>query len=113
MDRGYHKIITKGNFNVFQKRYDPYNVGLQFLPRSKIKGFFSFQSKSERCLLFQRQKSTVNDLYLKISRSSLASIYLYFACLGICVYPINLKTVEPNGPKFCVGPHMAPGKVYG
>ena len=52
-------------------------------------------------------------MYLKISRSSLASIYLYFACLGVCVYPINLKTVEPNGPKFCVGPHMAPGKVYG
>ena len=30
----------------------------------------------------------------------------------VCLYPTNVKTAEPIGPKFCVGPHMTPGKVY-
>ena len=33
-------------------------------------------------------------------------------CLFVCLYPINDKTAEPIGPKFFVGPHGAPGKVY-
>ena len=33
--------------------------------------------------------------------------------LLVCSYPINVKTSEPIGPKFCVGPYMNPGKVYG
>ena len=32
-------------------------------------------------------------------------------CLFVC--PRLSKTVEPIGPKFCKGPHMTPGKVYG
>ena len=24
----------------------------------------------------------------------------------------NVKTAEPIGPKFCVRPYMAPGKIY-
>ena len=35
-----------------------------------------------------------------------------FVCLSVCLYPINVKTAEPIGPKFFVGPHGAPGKVY-
>ena len=31
----------------------------------------------------------------------------------VCLYPINIKTAEPIGPKFCVGPHMTSGEVYG
>ena len=27
------------------------------------------------------------------------------------LYPINVNTAEPIGPKFCVEPHVAPGKV--
>ena len=27
-------------------------------------------------------------------------------------YPINVQTAEPIGPKFHVGHHMTPGKVY-
>ena len=30
-----------------------------------------------------------------------------------CLYPINLKTAEQIGPKYFVGPHMSPVKVYG
>ena len=35
-----------------------------------------------------------------------------FVCLFVCLYPLNVKTAEPIGPKFCVGPHVTPGKVY-
>ena len=40
-------------------------------------------------------------------------VYLYtlLVCLGVCLYPINVKTAEPIGSKFCVGLHMYPGKV--
>jgi len=34
-------------------------------------------------------------------------IYIYS-----CLCPIYVKTSEPFGPKFCVGPHMTPGHVY-
>ena len=32
-------------------------------------------------------------------------------CLSVCLYPLNVKTADPNGPKFVVGPHVTPGKV--
>ena len=32
---------------------------------------------------------------------------------SVCLYSINVKMAEPIGPKFCVGFHMTPGKVYG
>ena len=31
----------------------------------------------------------------------------------ICLYPINIKTVELIGPKFFVAPRVTPGKIYG
>ena len=38
--------------------------------------------------------------------------YIYFAvCLSVCI--INVRTAETIGPKFCVGPHMILGQVYG
>ena len=45
----------------------------------------------------------------------LYNLYIYFAyicCLSVCLYPINVKTAEPIGPKFCVWHHVAPGKVF-
>ena len=36
-----------------------------------------------------------------------------FVCLSVCLYPINVKTAEPIGPKFFVGSRVTPGKVYG
>ena len=33
-----------------------------------------------------------------------------FVCLSVCLYPINVKTAEPNGPKFFVGHHVTTGK---
>ena len=35
-------------------------------------------------------------------------------CLGVCMFvsAINVQTAGLIGPKFCVGPHMTPGKIY-
>ena len=38
------------------------------------------------------------------------SISIYILCLSVCVFPINVKTAAPIGPKFCVGPHMTQGR---
>ena len=45
--------------------------------------------------------------------TSILNTYIYFACLSVCLflYPRNVKTAEPIGLKFCVGPHVAPGKI--
>ena len=40
------------------------------------------------------------------------SINIYYACLGVCLYPVNVKTAEPIGPEFFVGLHIFPRKVY-
>ena len=37
---------------------------------------------------------------------------LVFVCLSDCLYPINVKTAEPIGPKFFVGHLGTPRKVY-
>ena len=40
-----------------------------------------------------------------ISLSILSSIYIILClsvCLLVCLYPINVKTAEPIGPKFCL-----------
>ena len=37
----------------------------------------------------------------------------YILCLSVCPYGSNKRKVaEPIRPKFFVGPHMTPGKVY-
>jgi len=40
------------------------------------------------------------------------NLYVNLACLSVCLYPINVKRAESMRPKFFVGPHVAPGKVY-
>ena len=42
--------------------------------------------------------------------SKKSTVYNYFACLSFC---LHVKTAEPIGPTFCVGPHMIPSKDYG
>ena len=39
--------------------------------------------------------------------------YNLLVCPSVRLYPINAKTTEPIRQKFCVGPHMNPGKVCG
>ena len=43
----------------------------------------------------------------------LACLFVWVSwCLSVCLYPINVKTAEPIGPKFFVGHLGTPGKVY-
>ena len=37
--------------------------------------------------------------------------YIYFAWVSVCLYPINVKTAEPIGPKFVMD-RVTPGKLY-
>ena len=49
-------------------------------------------------------------------KKSLFVIYVYTLLVFLFVvglYPINVKTAVPIRHKLCVGPHVAPGKVYG
>ena len=46
-------------------------------------------------------------------RRSCRSHLTYILCLSVCLYPINVKTVESIGPKFFVGPNVTPGNGYG
>jgi len=55
-------------------------------------------------------KSSSNQLRLNYGEPTY--LYINLACLSVCLYPINVKTAEPIGPKFFVGPHVTPGKVY-
>ena len=34
-----------------------------------------------------------------------------FVCMSVRLYPINVKTAELIGPKFCVGPHRPQGRI--
>ena len=39
-------------------------------------------------------------------------VYIYKFSLSVFFYPINVKTAELIEPKFLIGPHVTPGKVY-
>ena len=61
----------------------------------------------------------ISSFYCNINRSFIykfsLSVWVFFFllwCLFVCLYPINVKTAEPMGPKFFVGHHVTPGKVY-
>jgi len=47
-------------------------------------------------------------------KKNVSSIYKFglSVCLFVWLYPINVKTAEPIGPKFFVGHHVTTGKVY-
>ena len=44
------------------------------------------------------------DVYWTQTDKQSITIDIYFVCLSV-------KTAEPIGPKFCVGPHMTPGNM--
>ena len=44
-------------------------------------------------------------LFFPFYKLNLPSIYKFG--LSVCLYPINVKTAEPIGPKFFVGHHLA------
>ena len=63
--------------------------------------------------LFWQPQNLKHDLILLAFLKIILMIYIYFACRSVSLYPINVKTAEPIGPKFCVWPHMTPVKFCG
>ena len=79
----------------------------------------------EKCYIHHFKKSTkikftfwlLEEKYFKRkvrrgpSKGSLSIYICLSVCLSVRFYPIIVKTAEPIWPKFCVGPHVTPGKV--
>ena len=61
---------------------------------------------------FGRQNKTSNPLQIHRLQVIISSYFKYKFGLSVCLYPINVKTAEPIGPKFFVGHLGPPGKVY-
>ena len=56
---------------------------------------------------------TENDLFSLSPNYINNLLVMVFVCLFVRLYSINVKTAEPIGPKFFMGPCVTPGKVYG
>jgi len=56
--------------------------------------------------------SSVQLLSGYITYSTVQRISIYKFGLSVVLYPINVKTADPIGPKFFVGHLQTPGKVY-
>ena len=54
-------------------------------------------------------------LYINLACLSVCLFVCLFVCiqLFVCLYPINVKTAQPIGPKFFVGTRVTPWKIYG
>ena len=50
--------------------------------------------------------------FLTTFNDQIENLNINLAFLSVCLYPINVKTAEPIGPKFFVGHLGTPGKVY-
>ena len=52
-----------------------------------------------------------NSMIKLLIKNKYIYIYINFACLTVClsvrVYPMNVKTAEQIGPKWCEGPQMS------
>ena len=81
-------------------------------------GTIVLDTNNPDCLIFI---STVGTFKLRINACLISSFQLSHlsinlaclsVCLSVCLYPINVKTAEPIGPKFFVGHLGIPGKVY-
>ena len=93
------------SFNI--KTYVKNYVFTKYLsrPLQRIKAFDA--------LLINNLNQSINISQLSISYN----IHIYILCLsGVCLfvylYPRNVKTAEPIGPKFGLAPYITQGKVY-
>ena len=65
---------------------------------------------------YKTNKKNFPDFIIFFSRifKILQNLYINLACLSVylfvCLYPINVKTAEPIGPKFCVGSRVTPAR---
>ena len=78
-----------------------------------FKIFRNIRLSNEAIVFFQ---DCLNDLNCLNFHFRSMHLYINLACLSgclfVCLYPINVKTAEPIGPNFFVGPDItwAPGR---
>ena len=98
-------------------------LAVNYVPKKKTKQVRSKQVHKHNFLfmypvLFVISIKMARETYplRKVRNSRSLNLYINLACLSVCLfvclYPINVKTAKPIGPKFFVGPHVSPGKVY-
>ena len=71
--------------------------------------------KGSMILVFMQKRKFPYSWQKKTKK--LGNLFINLACLGVCLSVCllvsnNVKTAEPIGPKFFVGHHVIPGKVY-
>ena len=111
---------SKNDLKMIQKRQknDPKTMqnDLQdYCPKiSWWKFMMSINSFSEfkKSLIEIKPRYKRRPLYSKFIQFPSCHLYINLAGLSVCLYPINVKTAEPIGPKFFVGHHVTTGKVY-
>ena len=77
--------------------------------------YTSWDTQNVKMFIFFELYSIIDNLWrAKLSMTLTIYIWIWLVCLGVCffLYPINVKTAEPIGPKFFVGHHVTTGKVY-
>ena len=74
-----------------------------------------FKQKNQRTFLHNKKGRQLKDKIQLNKGTHKSFIYIYILCLSVCffLYPINVKTAEPIGPKFFVGSRVTSRKVYG
>ena len=108
------------NFNTFISSFNKYWRTWDGVQTRHFRFYYLFQHKLDSSALSCRSSS---DQYVQqydapcfIGQLKLSSMYIYFTWVYggffVHLYPLNVKTAEPSGLNFCVGPHMATGKFY-
>ena len=65
----------------------------------------------ERVSRFKNTLDSIDGIKSNQTHITLHTIYIY--TLLVFLYPINVETAKPIGPKFCMGSRMTRGKVNG
>ena len=97
------------------------SIFIKFLTILKIHEIFCENPRIIFVLFYDVHKENMFTINLEDgreapSKASIINLSINLACLSVWVsvrlYPINVKTAEPIGPKFVVGHLGTPGKVY-
>ena len=88
------------------------SIFIKFVKIFKIYEIFCENPRIIFVLFYDVHKENKFTINLGDGREASSKASVYILCLSVCLYPINVKTAEPIGPKFFVGPCMTPGKIH-
>ena len=70
---------------------------------------FGMAGLGKYCNHYFKNHASWDTLY--IMKIYLSSIYTLLVWMFVCLWPINVETAKPIGPKFFLGPQRIPGKI--